>query len=158
MHNTAKGKIENARSRFAGLLQESITYRSSWELKAFGILDKFTKMGIIKAWASEKSVFDYVSPVDEKNHRYYMDITMLSINDDGRDKVTFIEIKPLAQTTAPRQTAKKSDRVYRNELRTYVVNNAKWNAVKDFCVLENENLGYAKYDFIIWSEKELNIT
>jgi len=154
---TAHGKIEQAPLIFKGCLQETVTFRSSWEYKAFQILDKFTKMGVIRGWVSELSKFEYESPVDEKMHTYFMDLTLFKKDNKGRDVIQFIEVKPLAQTNPPKKTARTSTSAYTNAVKTFMVNNAKWNTVKDYCIMENDRAGYTKFEFILWTEFELGI-
>jgi len=72
---------------------------------------------------------------------------------DGTVKKVFGEVKPYAQTQAPKplqQGAKLKDhRRYINEANTYLVNVAKWNAAKKYV---NER----GCEFVIITEKTLH--
>ena len=104
----------------------NIRYRSSWEKKAFIWLD--TTENILK-WASEEVIIRYVSPVDNKVHRYFTDIAMQYRTTDGTIKNALIEIKPEAQTMMPKKPTRQTKR-YIEEVKTYAVNQAKWKAAE----------------------------
>ena len=72
-------------------------YRSSWELKFFQWCDKNTN--VIK-WGSETVVVPYISPVDGKLHRYFVD-NIVTLKEGGNVKTYLVEIKPSKQTVAP---------------------------------------------------------
>ena len=140
--------------KYKGYIGKSkkITYRSSWELMAWEKLEKLYHMRAIKGFAVEETVFQYISPLDDKPHRYYMDITM-ELNDGT---IVFVEIKPEYQTFPPKKTRNKKESTYLNEINTYRVNLAKWNSVEDWC--EKKSTPTKKYYFKIWTEKHLNIS
>jgi len=84
----------------------------------------------------------YLSPLDNKFHNYYMDfIIKLS---DGR--VFLIEIKPYSQTIPPKEG--KNPKTYQNAIKTYIINQAKWEAAKKVATLKG-------WHFKIITEKEL---
>ncbi len=136
-----------------GCLNKSkeIISRSSYELNAFDKLQKLFLMKVIKGWMSEASIFEYFSPIDKKNHRYYMDVTIII----DKHNVLFIEIKPEKETIQPYKSPKKSDKVYQEELRTFIVNQAKWQAVELWC--KTHSVNGMNYRFEKWTEKELRI-
>lgn len=149
--NTHKGKVlVEQLSGYRGR-NKVVTYRSSWEYKAFGMLSKMYNMKAISGWASEETVFKYVSPLDDKEHRYYMDLTVFKPNGD----VVFIEIKPYQQTQPPNRTRNKRDDVYAKEVNTFRVNTAKWNAVEEWC--KKNSTPQKKFTFVKWTEIELKI-
>lgn len=132
--------------------QKVITYRSSWEHKAFMMLSKMYNMKAISGWASEETIFKYVSPVDDKEHKYYMDLTIFKPNGD----VVFVEIKPYQQTQPPnRGKGKKREDVYMREVNTFRVNTAKWLAVEEWC--KKNSTPNKKFEFVKWTEIELKI-
>ena len=90
----------------------------------------------------------YISPVDNRPHRYFMDLTIWYQKQDGTIGKTLVEIKPFAQTQEPMKKQGKPTRRYMEEVSTYLVNQAKWSATKILC--EKEGWG-----FTIWTEKEL---
>ena len=149
--NTAKGKILTENFKGYGGKAKSITYRSSWEYVAFDKMEKLYSMKAIKNWASEESVFIYTSPIDNKEHRYFMDLTVIK-NDN---EVFYIEIKPFSQTVPPKQGKNKKESTYINEIKTFRVNTAKWNAVREWC--KKHTTKDKKYTFLIWTEHDLNV-
>jgi hypothetical protein len=85
--------------------------------------------GIVR-WSSEEIVVPYVSPVDGQTHRYFVDFYLEVKNGDGPVKKLLVEVKPKAQTIAP--TQRKKTRKFLQEVMTYSVNQAKWNAATEF--------------------------
>lgn len=106
-----------------------IYYRSSWEKVC---MNRFDLSEYILKWGSEVIIIPYLSPKDNRIHRYFMDFVIVTGDKDNR-KVTLIEVKPKAQTKKPRKTARKSDKTYLNEAVTYAVNIAKWKAAEEYC-------------------------
>lgn len=110
-------------------------YRSSYELKFFKFCDLNPK---IEKWSTEPFPIYYISPVDNKKHRYYIDILIIISS-----QKYLVEIKPFSQTQSPKNNNKY-------EILRYQVNLAKWKACQEFC---NKN----GYKFLIVTEKELGI-
>lgn len=121
-----------------------IVLRSSWEAK-FAIWCDSTDS--VKEWGSEVAVIPYISPVDNKPHRYFVDFYVKVIDKNGLPQKYLVEIKPSKFTAPPKQPAKKS-KAYIQEVFQWGVNEAKWKAATNFC----ENRGWK---FIILTEKEL---
>lgn len=124
-----------------------ITARSSWERIFMIWCDK--NPSVLK-WSSEEVVVPYISPLDNKQHRYFVDFLVEYI--DGKTKETrkkLVEIKPRAQRMEPKNRTSKS---FRSAVETYVVNQAKWKAAEawakargiEFVVLDEYDLGIAK--------------
>lgn len=113
-----------------------VVARSSWELKVFKFMDSHPD---VLWWQSEEVIVPYISPIDGKQHRYYPDIVYASKMPDGSTKTTMVEIKPFKQTMAPdpaNRNKTKTGRVsrrYLNEVKTWGVNEAKWDAAEKFC-------------------------
>lgn len=99
-------------------------------------------------WGSEEIVIPYVSPVDGDCHRYYMDFNFISKTADGY-KTFLIEVKPEKEKHPPKKQGKRKSR-YIQEVKTYVVNQAKWKAAEALC----EKRGWT---FMVWTEKELKM-
>jgi len=118
----------------------NIIYRSSWELHFFMYCDKHPE---ISGWASEEMTIPYVSPIDGRYHRYFPDV--LIKKKDG--KVILVEIKPYAQTQEPKRPKTQTKR-YIEEVKTYVVNQAKWKAAK-------EHADDKGWEFVVMTEREL---
>lgn len=129
----------------------NITYRSSWEFKFFRIIDEHPD---IIWWQSEIEIVPYVSPIDGKRHRYYPDIVMKKKTAEDTFEILMIEIKPDGQTRPPdirKKNATPSGRIsrrYLNEVKTWGINEAKWEAARRFC---NER----GWHFRIMTEKTL---
>lgn len=124
----------------------NITYRSSWELKAFNWCDQRSN---VLVWSSEETIIPYKSPVDGQAHRYFVDLKFTIKNADGTNTTYLAEIKPAKFTQKPVTPSRKSKR-YIEECFMYATNQAKWDAARQFC----ERKGYK---FIILTEKELGI-
>jgi len=116
-----------------------VTVRSSLELKYIIFLDTNDR---VLEWSSEDKIFNYKDLLG-KNHRYYIDFWLKYINNDGIVFEKFVEIKPYYQTIPPKQTYSRYSKAQ------WVQNNLKWQAVKDYCLL-NENV-----KFEIVTEKNL---
>ena len=123
-----------------------IVYRSSWELKFLLYLDKHPD---VIEYSSEEIIIPYLSPVDGKYHRYFPDFFVKMKTKDNKVKNVLIEIKPQAQTIEPVKK-NKINRTYINEVFTWGVNQAKWEAAKEYCKKRN-------WDFMILTEKDLGI-
>ena len=102
----------------------NIVYRSSWQLSFMRWCDITTA---VKTWVSEETVIPYISPIDNRYHRYFMDFKIEVIDATGKTKTLLIEIKPDKQTRPPR-VQKKVTKSYINEVKTWGVNEAKWKA------------------------------
>lgn len=123
-----------------------IIYRSSWELKCMMNFDKDPN---VLEWSSESVIIPYVSPIDNKVHRYFVDFYVKRKTETGTE-TSLIEVKPLRETKEPIRK-KKINKTYINEVMTWGVNQAKWEAASRFCKERN-------WKFIILTEKELKIT
>jgi len=122
----------------------NIICRSLWERKVCKYMD--TNENIIK-WGSEEIFIPYVSPMDNRVHRYFPDFIAKIKSKDGKERVTVIEVKPYKQTQEP-ERGKKRKATYLKECTTYSVNIAKWKAAREYCRKKG-------WDFTILTEKEL---
>ena len=123
----------------------TIYYRSLWERK---VMVKFDTSDDVIEWSSEEIVIPYFSPVDKRMHRYFPDFYAVLETREGRRGV-LIEVKPHKQTIQP-EIGKKVTKRYLNEVMTWGVNQAKWEAAKGYCNAKG-------WEFKILTEKELNI-
>lgn len=106
----------------------NIVCRSSWERRFCHWCDHNEN---ILRWASEEFSIPYISPVDNRVHRYYPDYLIEVKEKGGKVKKYIVEVKPKKQCSPP----KKRERVtksYITEVKTYAVNEAKWNAAREF--------------------------
>lgn len=108
---------------------ENIVYRSSWELKFLKFCDR--NKNIIE-YGSEEVIIPYFSPIDGKIHRYFVDFYIKVKNNENKIKTYLIEVKPKHQTVPPKKP-KRISKHYQEALKTYAVNEAKWNAAKKVC-------------------------
>lgn len=111
-----------------------IKFRSSWELKFLRFVDINPYFILVN---SEGVKIDYISPIDNKKHKYYVDFLVKTKD----NKIILIEIKPFAQTQYPKK-------ITESNLKTYLVNKAKWEYAEIFC----KDKGI---EFKIITEKEL---
>ena len=107
----------------------NIIYRSTWECRVMNWLD--TNENILE-WGSEELIIPYRSPVDGKIHRYFPDFYVKVKQKDDTIRVMILEVKPHRQTIEPVKK-KRVTKQYINEVVTYGVNKAKWEAATEFC-------------------------
>ena len=119
------------------------TYRSGLELNFFKFCDR--NENIIK-WGSENVVVPYISPLDNRVHKYYID-NYVVIREGNKIKKYLIEIKPYKQTFPPVTKYKKQQHLI-YEQKQYIVNQAKWESARKY----SEKHGFI---FLILTEKEL---
>ena len=124
----------------------NIVYRSSWELKLMMWLDKHPD---VLQYSSEEQQVPYVSPVDNRWHRYFPDFIVKMKNKNGLIETLMIEIKPYKQTQEPKPKKIKT-KSYITEVMTWGVNRAKWEAAEQFCKKRG-------WRFIKMTEKELGM-
>ena len=126
----------------------NIIYRSGWELKLMSYLDNHDN---VIRWSSEEVIIPYRSPIDGRSHRYFPDFYVEQINNNNTVDKILIEVKPKCQTIPPVvQSGKKPTKRYINEVKTWGVNKAKWEAANEFC----KDKGW---EFRLMTEKELGI-
>lgn len=85
-------------------------------------------------WSSEEVVVPYVSPIDGRIHRYFVDFWVKVESKDGSKKIYLIEVKPKSQTKKPNPP--KTKRVSKSkltEMRNWMINSAKWEAAREMC-------------------------
>lgn len=133
-------KVQNP-EKYRGKVHE-VVYRSRWELFAFKWCDE--NKDIVK-WSSEEIVVPYVYEVDQRFHRYFLD---LYIEFSNGNKL-LVEIKPEKETKPPSLPAgKKKTKRYITEGLTFVKNQNKWQAADKFAKKRG-------WKFVIWTENEL---
>ena len=128
----------------------NIVYRSRWELKLMMHLDEHPD---VLQWSSEEVVIPYRSPIDGKLHRFFVYFFVKKRSPNGVVESVLIEVKPYAQTKPPEvkiTKGQKPTRRYLNEVMTWGVNSAKWEAATEYC----KDRGWK---FIIMTENELGI-
>ena len=121
-----------------------IVYRSSWELKLLMYIDNHDD---IVEYSSEEFFIPYLSPLDNRIHRYFPDVWIKKKNGEN----ILIEVKPLKYTMPPKRP-KKQTKTFLLETTQFIINKAKWEAAINFC-----NKKKPIWKFIIMTEKELDI-
>jgi len=124
-----------------------IVYRSLWERKFMVYCD--TQSTVLQ-WASEEIAIPYKSPVDGRWHRYFPDFTIKYKDSSGKLRKMMVEVKPAKQCKQPKVNPTKKTKTWLNEVYTWGVNQAKWEAAKNFC-------DDRSWEFKIFTEKELGI-
>lgn len=149
------------------VLGGEILCRSSWETKLADWCDR--NPAVIK-WGSEvlsipyrnpiaanlnemhKYNLDITNPINWPVNNYYPDFYIQMKNSNDEIKTILVEVKPYAQTQPPKQIAEnaklKEVRSFNNQARTYIQNDAKWKAAKEWCKLHD-------IEFVIFTEHEL---
>ena len=117
-----------------------IVYRSNLERKFMLYCDRNES---VEQWASEEISIAYISPVDNRLHRYFPDFLVKT----DKGKKFCIEIKPYRQCIKPKKPKRKTKAFLRESLE-YAKNIAKWDSAKKYCA--NNNL-----EFKIITEKDL---
>jgi hypothetical protein len=147
MHTkTYKGRFRVANAgKYRGDIT-NIVYRSLWELKFMKWCD--SNVSVLE-WGSETVIVPYISPIDNKVHRYFVDFYIKIKNKNNTIEKYLIEIKPEKYTKPPDIPSKKTKR-FIDEVFQYGVNDAKWKAAFEFCKDRNMK-------FIILTEKDLGI-
>ena len=108
----------------------NIICRSSWERKFCRWCDLSES---VLEWGSEEFFVKYFDPVTNRVRRYFPDFIIKVREQSGEIKKYVIEVKPKRQTVPPVQTSKKRTRTYITEVKTYAMNQAKWEAAKEWC-------------------------
>lgn len=118
-------------------------YRSGLELKFMRFCDNNSN---VVMWGSENVVIPYISPIDGRVHRYFVD-NFVAIKEGNSIKKYLVEIKPFKQKSPPTTKYKKKEHLL-YEQTMFDVNQAKWQAAREFCKKKGLN-------FLILTEKEL---
>ena len=121
-----------------------IQYKSSLEYIAFRYADLNPK---ISKFSIEPFNIKYIKPLDNKEHRYYIDLFL----EFSTGEKFLVEVKSKAETQIHKKTKNLNPKTvnnYKRALETFIVNSAKWKAAKEFALKNNMN-------FLILTENEL---
>jgi hypothetical protein len=99
-------------------------------------------------WSSEEVVVPYFSPVDGREHRYFVDFWIEYLDVEGKPRQKLIEVKPLVQCIKP--TGSRFSKGYEEKLKTWVINQAKWETAERWAASRN-------MEFQVVTERELGI-
>ena len=140
---TYKGRFRVANAaKYKGDIT-NIVYRSLWELKFMKWCD--SSVSVVE-WGSETVIIPYISPIDNKVHRYFVDFYIKVRTKANSIEKYLIEIKP-EKFTKPPEIPKKRTKRFIDEVFQYGVNDAKWKAAFEFCKDRNMK-------FVILTEKD----
>lgn len=136
-------------SKYKGDLNK-IIYRSSWEKLYMRYCDLSSN---IVEWSSESLAIPYISPIDMKPHKYFIDFQVVEQYDNGEVRKFIVEVKPKKDYLKKpifegRRTLKKEKQFKRNA-ETWLINNAKFEAAinyakmfnMEFKIINEETLG-----------------
>ena len=125
-----------------------ICFRSSWER----VLCKFfDENPLVVQWASEELVVPYYDQATQKQRRYFPDFLVKFKRGESLYETVMVEVKPYDQTQPPRQpkrVTKKTQARLLEETETYITNQCKWEAAREFCAQRG-------WKFMIMTEKEI---
>lgn len=125
-----------------------ICFRSSWER----VLCKyFDENPLVEMWSSEEIVVPYYDEANQKQRRYFPDFVVRFKRGPDQYETVMVEVKPYAETQPPRQPKKVTKRTQSRlleETSTYITNQCKWEAARQFCSQRG-------WKFLIMTEKEI---
>jgi hypothetical protein len=116
-----------------------IIFRSSWE---YNFLYYCDRNDLILKWSSEPFHIKYISPLDGKEHKYFVDfyIEYISNENDKLVKKALVEIKPknkLKKPEPPKTKNKKSLKNFEIQYKEWLVLESKIQYAKKFCQINN---------------------
>ena len=127
MAKYAQGKF-NVKNPDKYLGGRTPTYRSSWEFAFMKFCDEHPS---VSKWASEAVKIPYRNPFTGKYTVYVPDFFIAFADNQGRQHVELIEVKPISQTTMEKAGKNKYNQAHT------VLNMAKWEAATAYCKQNN---------------------
>ena len=125
-----------------------IIFRSSWEFKFLKWCD--SSPTVIK-YSSEPFGIPYYSPLDQRGHVYYIDFYIVTKDNSGKEQGWLIEVKPDKYTKLPTAPARMTDKQTANYVyaaKQYIVNQAKFEAAKEFAATRGIKFGIITENFL----------
>jgi hypothetical protein len=129
----------------------NIIYRSSWEYKFLKWLDISPS---VTKYSSEPMGIPYYNPLDKRGHTYYVDFYVRLITDSGKEENWIIEIKPnkyVSPPTKPKRFTDKQAANYAYAAKQFVVNQAKFEAARDYAHQKGIKFGIITENFLFKS-------
>ena len=121
--------VPKNRSKYVGNV-DNIVFRSNLEKFFFNFFDLNEN---VLGWNSEECVVPYISPLDGRRHRYFIDNWAKVKTQNGKIREFLIEIKPFSETIPPVMPKNgKITTAYINAQKTYAVNVHKWEAATEY--------------------------
>ena len=109
---------------------QPILYRSRPEYLIMRWMDNNPN---VLSWASETDVVWYQKSLDKgRSHRYFLDFTCEYKNKDDSVTKLFIEYKPKKFLKKPEKTKRMSTKTYNYLCETWITNQEKWAAAKQY--------------------------
>lgn len=112
---------------------KNIIYRSLWERKFMVFCDENKN---ILEWSSEEIIIPYISPIDNKIHKYYVDF-WLKIQTKKEITEYLIEIKPLKECIKPNINKKNLSKKDIEQIKKWEINKEKWKYANIFAKENN---------------------
>ena len=129
----------------------NIIYRSSWEYKFCQYCDINPN---ITKWSSEPTCIPYWSPVDKKEHKYYVDY-YIQVKKGEIYENWLIEIKPEDQYSLSSRpvlegnVTEKKLKNYNYKLKTWIINRAKFEAATRYAESRGYKFGAINEKFLL---------
>lgn len=102
---------------------DSIWARSSWEVTVMKFFD--SREDVVR-WGSEEIVIPYLSPEDDRVHRYFPDFFVEYIDKNGVVVKEVVEVKPRHESEEKYAKSERSKAAL-------LVNEAKWKSASLYC-------------------------
>lgn len=128
-----------------------IIFRSSWEFKFLKWCDQSPT---VLKYSSEPVGILYYNPLDKRGHTYYVDFYILSKDNDGREQHWLIEVKPnkyINPPVAPDRMTNKQTANYVYAAKQYIVNQAKFEAAREYAGQKGMKFGIITENFLFKS-------
>ena len=128
-----------------------IIYRSSWEYKFLKWLD--SSPAVLK-YSSEPFGIPYYNPMDKRGHIYYIDFFVKLTGPNGTEENWLIEIKPnkyVSPPTKPKRMTDKQTANYVYAAKQFVMNQAKFEAARDYAAQKGIKFGIITENFLFKS-------
>ena len=128
-----------------------IIFRSSWEFKFLKWCD--LSPTVIK-YSSEPVGILYYNPLDKRGHTYYIDFFIISKDNDGKEQQWLIEVKPnkyINPPVAPERMTNKQTANYVYAAKQYIVNQAKFEAAREYAAQKGVKFGIITENFLFKS-------
>ena len=87
----------------------------------------------------------YLGPTNDR------ELTIQIFDKDGKKRCVVIEVKPKKQCKEPKRNPKRKTQAWYHDVKTWVINQAKWKAAEAYCADR-------KYEFKIMTEDDLGIS
>lgn len=126
-------------------------FRSSWEFKFLKWCDLSPT---VIEYSSEPLGIPYFNPLDKKGHIYYIDFYIKIKKTDGTTDDYLVEVKPTKYVVAPKKPDRMTDKATANYVyaaKQYIVNQAKFEAAKNFASQKGIKFGIITENFLFKS-------